>query len=114
MSASVNAVTLALIDAGVAMVDFVVGCTAGYLEKTCLVDPNFVEESGNGPNIPVAILAKSGKVSLLQMDSKLPLDVFEEVLAAAVEGCKHIHDVLRNDVREHTVRLLEARGPMPS
>ena len=35
--AAINAVTLAVQDAGIPMLDFVVACTAGYLERTTLV-----------------------------------------------------------------------------
>ena len=35
-SASINAATLALMDAGIAMSDFVVSCSAGYLDKTAI------------------------------------------------------------------------------
>ena len=37
LGASINAVSLALMDAGVPMKDFVVACTAGYLEQATLV-----------------------------------------------------------------------------
>ena len=37
LCAAINAVNLALIDAGVPMKDFVVGCTAGHLESAALV-----------------------------------------------------------------------------
>ena len=47
-SACINAANLALIDAGVAMTDFIVSCSAGYLEKTPITgavrpntDPNY-------------------------------------------------------------------------
>lgn len=36
LAASINAVTLALIDAGIALNDFVVACSAGYLQQTML------------------------------------------------------------------------------
>ncbi len=35
--ASINAATLALIDAGIAMEDYLVSCNVGYLEKTALL-----------------------------------------------------------------------------
>ena len=37
MSAAINAATLALVDAGIAMQDLVVACNAGYLDSTPLL-----------------------------------------------------------------------------
>ena len=110
LSAAINAASLALVDAGVAMRDFVVSCSCGFLERTPLVDLCHAEEVADGPEMPLAIFAKSEEVALLQIDSKVPLDVFEELLGLAVRGCRQIHDVLKNELREHTLRLLEARN----
>jgi exosome complex component RRP41 len=70
---------LALIDAGVAMKDFVVSCSAGYYDKTPILDLNYYEDSSGSPDMSVAILPKSGNITLLQMDSKLNVETFEEV-----------------------------------
>ena len=99
LSAAINAATLALVDAGIAMQDLVVACNAGYLDTTpllgtssnaechtwalrslqCLrcVDLNYLEKNGGGPQLPVALLPKTNKVTLVQMDSRLPLEVYE-------------------------------------
>ncbi|KAH9288612.1 hypothetical protein KI387_032729, partial [Taxus chinensis] len=89
-SACINAATLALADAGIPMCDLVTSCAAGYLNSTCLLDMNYVEDSAGGPDVTVGLLAKMDKVTLLQMDSKLPMDIFENVMQLAVEGCKAI------------------------
>ena len=94
--------------------EFVVSCSCGFLERTPLVDLCHAEEVADGPEMPLAIFAKSEEVALLQIDSKVPLDVFEELLGLAVRGCRQIHDVLKNELREHTLRLLEARNAAQS
>lgn len=43
------------------------------------LDLNYFEDSSGSPDMPVAILPKSGNVTLLQMDSKMNIDTFEEV-----------------------------------
>ena len=58
----------------------------------------------------LAVFARSRKVLLLQMESKVPLDVFEEVSSAAEGGCQQIHGIVRNAAKENTLRLLAARG----
>ncbi|KAL6073658.1 Exosome complex component RRP41 [Balamuthia mandrillaris] len=108
--AAINAATLALIDAGIPMRDFVVSAAAGYINGTPILDLNYVEDSAGGPDLPVAILPKSGKVTMLQMDSKLPMDKFEEVLRLAVKGCHIIYQLLRENVKDYTVDLYDSRG----
>jgi len=108
--ASINAACLALIDAGVPMRDFVVSCSAGYYDKSPILDLNYFEDSSGSPDMPVAILPKSGNVTLLQMDSKMNIDTFEEVLLCATQGCQKIYEILLSVVKERTQMLLNSRG----
>lgn len=58
-----NAATLALIDAGIAMEEFVISCTASLANgETPLVDISHLEETMGGPCLTVAVLPISGKV----------------------------------------------------
>ncbi|KAG6477029.1 hypothetical protein ZIOFF_066279 [Zingiber officinale] len=107
-SACINAATLALADAGIPMRDIVTSCSAGYLSSTPLLDLNYVEDSAGGPDVTVGILGKMDKVTLLQMDSKLPIDIFENVMQLAIEGCKAIAQYIREVLLENT-KLLESR-----
>ncbi|GAQ84546.1 3'-5'-exoribonuclease family protein [Klebsormidium nitens] len=111
-AACINAATLALADAGVPMRDLVASCAAGYLNGTPLLDLNYVEDSAGGPDLTVALLPKAEKVTLLQMDSKLPLDTFEAVLGLAMDGCKAIAAHMRQALLEHTRKQAVVRGPV--
>lgn len=91
----INAATLALVDAGISMIDYVCACTAGYVDETPMLDLNHVEESSiETPDLTVAILPRNGNIALLQMESRLHSSKLEEVMELAVEGCKHIHKKL--------------------
>jgi ribonuclease PH len=59
-------VTLALIDAGIPMQDFVVACAASFVEGVTLNDPNYIEDMVGGPNLPLALMPKTGKVRVLE------------------------------------------------
>lgn len=109
-SACINAATLALADAGIPMRDFVTSCSAGYLNSTPLLDLNYVEDSAGGPDVTIGILPKLDKVTLLQMDAKLPLDLFENVMQLAAEGCKAIAEYIREVLSENTKQLEFRRG----
>ncbi|VVC32325.1 Hypothetical protein CINCED_3A010613 [Cinara cedri] len=65
-SVCVNAATLALIDAGIAMEEFVISCTSSLANgETPLVDSSNLEETMGGPSLTVAILPISGKVNYI-------------------------------------------------
>jgi exosome complex component RRP41 len=98
--AAINAATLALIDAGIPMRDFVCACSAGYLENTALLDLNNLEESGGGAELALAVTPADGKIVMLQMDQKLPLDRLPAVLDIAKHGAKAIHALLVDVVRQ--------------
>ncbi|CAJ1961236.1 unnamed protein product [Sphenostylis stenocarpa] len=109
-SACINAATLALADAGIPMRDLVTSCSAGYLNSTPLLDLNYVEDSAGGPDVTLGILPKLDKVTLLQMDSKLPIDILENVMQLAIEGCKAIANYIREILLENTKQLEYRRG----
>ncbi|ESW19265.1 hypothetical protein PHAVU_006G109900 [Phaseolus vulgaris] len=109
-SACINAATLALADAGIPMRDLVTSCSAGYLNSTSLLDLNYVEDSAGGPDVTLGILPKLDKVTLLQMDSKLPIDILETVMQLAIEGCKAIANYIREILLENTKQLEYRRG----
>ena len=110
LSVATNATTLALIDAGIPMRDFVVACAASFVEGVTLNDPNYIENSIGGPYMPLALMPTSNKVVLLQMDDTLHLDHFAELLEMAKKGCLAIFEILRTEVKEYAVQLVEARG----
>ncbi|RCV46538.1 hypothetical protein SETIT_9G539600v2 [Setaria italica] len=104
-SACINAATLALSDAGIPMRDIVTSCSDGYLCSTPLLDLNYIEDSAGGPDVTVGILSKMDKVTLLQMDAKLPMDTFENVMGLATEGCKAIATYILEVLLENTKRV---------
>lgn len=99
-SACVNSATLALLDAGIAMYDYVscIGvCMAG---NNPLLDPCNKEEQ-EVPLINVGIVGKSDKISLLMIEDRLSLDKLESSLAVGLEGCKSMRDLMDKEVRRH-------------
>ncbi|XP_020588814.1 exosome complex component RRP41 homolog isoform X1 [Phalaenopsis equestris] len=109
-SACINAATLALADAGIPMRDLVTSCSAGYLCSTPLLDLNYVEDSAGGPDVTVGTLVKMDKVTLLQMDAKLPIDMFADVMQLAIEGCKAIANYIREVLSENSKKLECMKG----
>ncbi|EEB08050.2 exosomal 3'-to-5' phosphorolytic exoribonuclease Ski6 [Schizosaccharomyces japonicus yFS275] len=101
----INAATLALIDAGIAMVDYVCCATAGIYETQVLLDLNTNEESDISW-MTVGVLGTKGKVTYLKQETKLSLDLFEPALTTAIAGCDHIALQMQKVVRQSAKTLL--------
>ena len=99
-----------LLHAGIPLRDVVSACAAGFLDETALLDLNYIEDSGGGPDISVAMHSNFERIVLLQMDNRLPLDTFESVVELAIEGCEAVAKFMREHLLEHTKMLANARG----
>lgn len=58
----------------------------------------------------IALNPRTQKLNLLQMECKLPLEIFESLMNVAMEGCNQVYDLLQNAVRENTWKQLRSRG----
>ncbi|NXS63625.1 EXOS4 protein, partial [Brachypteracias leptosomus] len=98
--AGVNAATLAVMDAGIPMRDYVCASSAGLADATPLADLSSPEESAGGPQLVLALLPASGQVALLQLSARLHQERLEPVLEAAMAACRATHALLDSVVRE--------------
>jgi exosome complex component RRP41 len=114
LSALLNASTLALIDAGIPMHDYICACTAGSTSSYSsneesadpLLDLNGMEEQ-ELPFLTVATLGNSDEVSVLVMETRVQVGRLEGMLAVGVDGCKQVREVLDGVVRERGERGLK-------
>uniref|UniRef100_A0A0K8R805 Exosome complex component RRP41 n=1 Tax=Ixodes ricinus TaxID=34613 RepID=A0A0K8R805_IXORI len=110
LSVCVNAATLALIDAGIALKDYVCACSVGFIDGVPLVDISSIEESNRGPELTVAVLPKSQQIVLLEMSSRVHVDNLEKMLDAAMKGCTDVHAIFDSRVKEHTAQVGSSIG----
>jgi exosome complex component RRP41 len=123
LCAAMNAATLALVDAGISMKDLLCACSAGLNSTTsglddntiAMVDLNRREESSNHGEpavyLPCAMLPQRGTIVLAQCEARLPnWMVMEQVLEAAMEGCRAVFDIMQAAIRERASSLLAARN----
>ncbi|KAK4209690.1 3' exoribonuclease family, domain 1-domain-containing protein [Rhypophila decipiens] len=114
LAALLNAATLACIDAGIAMTDYVAACTAGSTSTYAandekadpLLDMNHQEEQ-ELPGLTVATLGQSDRVIVLVCESRVQVSRLEGMLAVGVDGCKQVRDIMDKVVREKGRRMLE-------
>lgn len=115
LAACLNAATLALIDAGIPMADYIVACTAGSTstyssnEESAdpLLDLNGTEEQ-ELPFLTVGTLGAEEKVSVLVMETRVQVGRLEGMLAVGVDGCKQVREILDQVVRRQGKMMLES------
>ncbi|CAK1357502.1 Exosome complex component SKI6 [Cercospora beticola] len=116
LAACLNAATLALIDAGIPMKDYVAACTTGSTasyaanddEADPLLDLNGLEEQ----ELPFLTVGTSGgedKVNVLVMETKIQMARLEAMLSVGLDGCKQMRLLLDKIVREHGRKLLKSK-----
>ncbi|MCJ1250743.1 Exosome non-catalytic core component [Trapelia coarctata] len=125
LAACLNASTLAIIDAGIPMADYIVACTAGSTslpfststnpshngnEENAdpLLDLNGTEEQ-ELPFLTVGTVGAGEWVSVLVMESRVRVERVEGMLAVGVDGCKQVREILDRVVRAQGKRVLDAK-----
>ncbi|KIW00754.1 uncharacterized protein PV09_07736 [Verruconis gallopava] len=118
LAALINASTLALIDAGVPMSDYLTACTAGSTVNAAasrsaprpqaalpglsnladdvedpLLDLNSLEEQ-ELPYLTVGTLGATDKVVVCVLETRMHAHRLEEMLAVGVDGCARIREIL--------------------
>eukprot|EP00051_Salpingoeca_urceolata_P001185 m.39155 g.39155 ORF g.39155 m.39155 type:complete len:246 (+) comp11243_c0_seq1:44-781(+) len=111
LAASINAATLALMDAGVAMQDFVCACTAGHVDGMTILDLNQQEAAAQGPDLTVAYCSKTEQVVLSQMTSRVHAEHFGELQRLAIMGCSTLAAIFNDVVASRVAELLPSLGP---
>ncbi|THV02787.1 hypothetical protein K435DRAFT_568533, partial [Dendrothele bispora CBS 962.96] len=107
LQACINATTLALVNAGIPLYDFVCAVTGGVHSTLPLLDLTLLEEN-DLPNVTVAVMPRTGKVALVTMETRLHVDRFEEIFRLAGEAGKVIHGEMKRAVKVRTETLVNA------
>ena len=104
VSAAINAITLALVNAGIPMRDLVCSCTLGVMDnKTTLVDLNNseTENAAGAAQICIATYPRTGRITLCEVESKVPFTAFQEAMKLGIASCGDIAQSLRAHVVNH-------------
>jgi len=97
--ASITAASLAIADAGLPLRDLVVGCAAGKIDDTVVLDLYDAEDKLGAADVPVAMMPNLNAVTLLQMDGILTPKEFETALNMAMDGCRKIYVMQKEALR---------------
>ncbi|KAH7034640.1 exoribonuclease family protein [Microdochium trichocladiopsis] len=109
----INAATLALVDAGIPMTDYLVACSAGstssYASNDESADPLLdlnTQEEQELPHLTLATLGAGGKVVALVCESRVQVTRLEGMMATAVDGCGGIRQFLDQVVRDKGAKMV--------
>jgi len=105
--ASLTAASLALADAGIPMRDLVAACAAGKVDGQLVLDLNDTEDKEGEADLPLAWIPTLNAVTLLQMDGKVTLEEFEQLVNMAVEGCKQIYPLQKEALKAKYITVKE-------
>jgi exosome complex component RRP41 len=104
-----NGVTLALIDAGVAMNDFVCACSTGLVGEEPVLDLQRAEEkSGTDlPRFTIAVLPRTKRTIMVLLESRMHISKLDLLVDLAVEGAYQLHGILDTICRRQGTALLQ-------
>lgn len=107
LQACINGTTLALVSAGVPLIDFACAMTCGVHSTSPLLDLTMLEEN-DLPHLTLALLPKTGRVTLVTMETRLHVDRFEELFGLALDAGKVIHGEMKTAIDSRSRSLVSA------
>lgn len=105
--ASINAVSLALADAGIPMKGLVSAIAVGRLGDQVIVDLNDVEDKYGDSDMPIAMIPITGEITLFQMDGTMNPEIFEKCLEVAKQAISEIYKMQREVLRRKYLSIKE-------
>lgn len=88
---SINAASLALVDAGLPMRDLVVALSGGKIDGTLILDLCGIEDNNSEADMPIALLPNKKEITLLQMDGRLTQDEIKEIVKNVFKAGEEIY-----------------------
>ncbi len=100
--AGITAASMALADAGIPMRDLISSVAVGRVGGKIVLDLSKEEEDyeGGATDIATAFSARTGQITLLQMDGEAKKDELKKALELARKGCEKIRELQMNALKE--------------
>lgn len=111
LSAAINAVTLAILDAGIACSDYVLSLSVGlHLSRSMTLLDLTSQEENSLPHLVIASLPRSGKITLAQLETRIHASAIEEMMEIVTRGCCVLQEEFDRAMKQRTRKLAEAMG----
>jgi ribosomal RNA-processing protein RRP41/SKI6 (EC 3.1.13.-) len=108
--ASINAVTLALVDAGIFLYDLVSAVSVGKVNGQLVVDLTGEEDQISEADMPIAMMPSKKRFVLLQLDGELTYEEFNSLLKMGMEAINKIYEFQRNCLKSKLEEYLKFYG----
>ena len=103
-SAAFNAVSLAFMDAGIAMKDFLTATTSGLLQNVAVLDLVYQEEKRQNCEFVAVYLQKSKKLAYVNLNcNKISIKEFEKLVNMSIESCELMAHKMRQAVKKQII-----------
>lgn len=96
----ITAASVAMADAGIPMRDLVPACAAGKVGGEIVLDLFDIEDNYGEADLPMAIVPRTGEISLLQMDGNFTPDEFKKAFNLAKMGCEKVYEIQKEALRK--------------
>jgi len=97
--AALNAASLALADAGIPMRSLVPAVAVGKADGQLIVDLGDEEDKYGQGDVPMAIMPKTGELTLLQQDGFFSKEELFEAMQMGVNACNYIHELQKDALK---------------
>lgn len=94
-----TAASVALADAGIPMRGLVASTAAGKIAGKVVLDLDQKEDNYGEADVPVAIMPRTGDITLLQMDGDLTEDELSTALDLVERGCNEIYELQKEALK---------------
>jgi exosome complex component RRP41 len=101
----VNAATLAIMDAGIPIKDYVCACSVSLIRDMPLIDINHLEETSGSPHFSLALLPNYDQIVLLESASRMHVDHLDKMIESAMTGCKDIYAILNKYIKSRVTSI---------
>jgi len=98
--AGLNAASLALVEAGVPMKNFISSCTVGKVDGKIILDVGGPEDQFGDVDMTVATIGNEDKIVLLQMDGIITRGEFTKMINLAKKGSEEIYEKQKEVLKE--------------
>ena len=97
--AALNAASLALADAGIPMRSLVPAVAVGKADGKLIVDLGDEEDKYGQGDIPMAIMPKTGEITLLQQDGFFTREELVEAMQMGINACNYLHELQKDALK---------------
>jgi exosome complex component RRP41 len=97
--AGITAASVALADAGIPMRDLIASCASGKVAGQVVLDLNKEEDNFGDADCPMAVVARTGEIVLLQMDGHLTEDEFDRAMKLSMNAAAQLNEMQRDALR---------------